>query len=518
MLPTKVERVRGTIDIMPDEYKITKSIEGRLTSCFESFGYEPIDVPLIEYSDLFLRKSGEEIISRLYDFTFRNRRLCLRPEMTASVMRAYVDNLLGTQMPVRLYFSGAVFRYEKPQRARYRQFTQTGVELIGANGPMSDAEMLHMACKGLDQLGLKKYRCIIGHIGILAEFLEGLGLEDRLRRLFLTNMELLRKDGKQAVIDRLDEVSPDSSSIERVFRGSDDRLVKGEGLEAKRLAELFRNLHAVDARVVLMELLTSLNITLDGSREPGEIADRLLSKILRDDQTHKIGQAMQFMSELSQMIGDPLPVLTETEKLLSTYDFGQRPLRQLRELIGTLEHYDFDWSKAQLDLGLSRGLQYYTGMLFEIHHDTFEGDVQLCGGGRYDDIVFALGGKRETPAAGFSYGIERIRLALESEGHLFPSHRECSEVLVTPISEVDHAYAVHVAERLRGEGLRVEMAVRSRSVTSNFQYADKKGIPFVIAVGSEEQLHSEVTLKDMRVREETRIPLREAVLTIRGKT
>ncbi|WP_162182963.1 ATP phosphoribosyltransferase regulatory subunit [Neosynechococcus sphagnicola] len=113
MQTTKIERVRGVVDALPDDCELNRQITERLKSCFESFGYRPLDVPIIEHTDLYLRKSGEEIIDRLYDFVYRNRRLCLRPEMTASVMRAYIDNFQADSLPVRLHYAGPVFRYEK---------------------------------------------------------------------------------------------------------------------------------------------------------------------------------------------------------------------------------------------------------------------------------------------------------------------------------------------------------------------------------------------------------------------
>ena len=153
MQTVKVERVRGVNDILPSTYQIDQQIKSILSRNFESYGYQPIDVPLIEYTELYLKKSGEDIISRLYDFIYRNRRLCLRPEFTASVVRAYLDNLQEVPLPVRLYYKGPVFRYEQPQKERYRQFTQMGIELIGATGAIADGEVISLASQGLGQIG-----------------------------------------------------------------------------------------------------------------------------------------------------------------------------------------------------------------------------------------------------------------------------------------------------------------------------------------------------------------------------
>ncbi len=128
--------VRGTADVLPAECAVNREIIDALRGFLESFGYNCIDVPVIEHTDLFLTKSGEDIISKMYSFTFKNRSICLRPEFTASIGRAFVNHLQASSLPLRLYYHGPVFRYEKPQKGRYRQFTQMGVELIGASEPL----------------------------------------------------------------------------------------------------------------------------------------------------------------------------------------------------------------------------------------------------------------------------------------------------------------------------------------------------------------------------------------------
>ncbi|MBE9126138.1 MULTISPECIES: ATP phosphoribosyltransferase regulatory subunit [unclassified Coleofasciculus] len=504
MRTTKIERVRGVNDVLPDDCAIAKQLQDTLRQCFGSFGYRPIDVPLIEYTELYLRKSGEEIAPRLYDFIYRNRRLCLRPEFTASVVRAYVDNLQGTPLPIRLYYAGPAFRYERPQKERYRQFTQMGIELIGATGSMADAEIISVACQGLNSIGLTGYRVVLGHVGVLATFLDNLQLESRLRSFLLVNMELLRKEGKPAVERRLCDIYPAfEKQVEQV-----ETLQEKSLQDTKRLTDLFRDMDESEAQGAILDLLENMNIELGGNRDAEEIVDRLLTKMKRQDQTARVSQALEFMSELGQLVGEPADVLKEAEKLLSAHGIDYSGLEQLHEIINTLEFYNLDKSQICLDLGLSRGLQYYTGMIFEIHHGSVGDERQLCGGGRYDDLVATFGGRQETPATGFSYGIERLRLALEVEGKVWTAQKRV-DVLVVPVSQEDTGYAIAVAQELRQAGLRVEIDVRGKSVSSNFQYADKQGIPFAIALGSDERRTSEVVLKHMDSGEQQRLKVSE---------
>ncbi len=502
-MPTpKTERVRGVNDVLPETYAALAAIEERLRWRFASFGYQPMGVPILEHTELYLRKSGEELISRLYDFTYQSRRLCLRPEMTASVVRAYVDSLQEAPLPVRLCYVGPVFRYEKPGRGRDRQFTQMGLELIGATGPMADAEVIYAACKGLDALGLTGYHLAIGHVGILAEFLQSLALESRLSGFLLAQMATLRKEGVAEVTRRLAAVYP--------------ALLASEKDRPETLAGLLEGLDEAEARTVILDLLEGMTIKLDTARDAGEIADRLLTKLKRRDQSTQLRRGLAFMDELSRLVGEPRAVLAEAARLLATYGGGGRVLEQLTGLLDALGCCNLDWTRVTLDLGLSRGLQYYTGMIFEIQHGAETEERQLCGGGRYDDLVATFGGRRDTPAAGFSYGLERIYDALASEGLATGGGQRAADVLVIPISAADRGYAMRVAEELRVVGLRVEMDVRGRSVTSNFQYADKQRIPFAVVAGSNEAAAGAILLKNMATRDAEQVAVDEAARRIMG--
>src|SRR5919201_2920699 len=167
----EIQRVRGTNDFVPPDEARLRRLAETLRDVFELYGYQGIETPIIENLDLFLRKSGEEIVARMYAFTHWNRQLCLRPEYTASVMRAYVNHLQDRPLPLRLSYAGPTFRYEKPQRGRYRQFTEVGGELLGAAGPAADAEVLQVACGALESVGVRGYRLTVGHLGVALQML-----------------------------------------------------------------------------------------------------------------------------------------------------------------------------------------------------------------------------------------------------------------------------------------------------------------------------------------------------------
>ena len=189
---TPVERLRGMQDVGPEAYRARRQVLDRLLEVLGRHGYQLIETPVLEPTELFLRKSGAERIAQMYAVTYRNREIALRPEHTASVLRYYVESLQTEPLPLRLAYAGPVFRYERPQAGRSRQFTEVGCELLGAPGPAGDAEVIHLAAEVLDAVGIRP-RIVVGHVGIVLDFLSRLPLRQRVRDWLLWSMERLRK-------------------------------------------------------------------------------------------------------------------------------------------------------------------------------------------------------------------------------------------------------------------------------------------------------------------------------------
>ena len=497
--PTRLERVKGTNDVLPPFAGQQRQVEDNILRLFAAYGYQHIDVPILEHTDLYLRKSGEDTLARLYSFVYQNRKLSLRPELTASVVRAGVEHLQTAPLPVRLCYSGPVFRYEAPQRSRHRQFTQTGLELIGAAGAAADAEAIHLALAGLDNLGLRNYRLVIGHVGVLLALLRSMDLDERLIAVLAASMELLAEQGLAPVQERLARLFPDAPAAELPVDNGEDSLA---------LAALVRTLGEEKARAAVLELLSAMNIGLEGSRSREEIVDRVLLKFSRQRQSPQIDRALGLMQELAQVKGPPAETIAATAALLQRHNVAPAPVEQLQETLDTLGGYSVPWERVSLDMGLSRGLQYYTGLLFEIYHDAPIGERQLCGGGRYDDLAMTLGSSRDLPAIGFAYGLERVLLALEAENHL-PAVSQAPDILVVPIESADHAYAVEIAGILRQGGATVELDVKYRGVKANLQHANRLGIPTVVIAGSQERAAGLVVVRHMAERAERRLTLEE---------
>lgn len=508
-----VERVRGTNDLLPEDCLALRQIEERLRQIFEAHGYRPVEVPILEHTDLFLRKSGEEIVARMYAFSYRNRRICLRPEFTASIMRAYVHGLQGAALPLRLYYCGPAFRYEKPQRGRYRQFTQMGVELIGASGPLADAEAMALACQGLEALGLRDYHLVLGHLGVLVELLDSLRIDERVKSFLLSNLERLGRGPRAsaAVLRGLAELYPalaaglEAEVPQPELEGEVPETAEALTIEA-RLRQLLKSMAEEEARLAVQELLGAMGLQLNGGgRSREEIAARLVDKFRQEDQTPRIRRALEFIEPLRGLRGTPPAVFQRLKEHLSAYGLSPAPLDELDTICCYLADYGIPSERVTIDLGLGRGLLYYTGTIFEIYHHALRGESQLCGGGRYDDLIRTLGGKEDAPACGFSYGLERVKLALEAEG-ASSTDAPPADVLVIPVSRAENRCAILLAEFLRRAGLAVELEVRERGPKAGLKYAARTAIPFAILVGGQEVSTASVLLRDMSTRQERLVP------------
>jgi histidyl-tRNA synthetase len=503
---TPVQRVRGTNDFLPPADARLRALEAQLRAGFEPFGYEGIQTPIIEPLELFLRKSGDEIVARMYAFSHWNRRLCLRPELTASVMRAFVADLHGRSLPLRLHYGGPSFRYERPSRGRYRQFTQVGVELIGAAGPAADAEVLHLARAGLEQAGVTRYRLVVGHIGVVLQLLQQLGMTEHGQGLVLDYMEPVARGrvDLDAAIARVVELLGGPTNGQA--NGSAGELDVPSGLA---------DLPADQATAVWSDMLRRSSLPLEaGVRQPRQIIQRLLAKARRPDPTEQVRRAFEFVLQLRRAAGPPSR-LHELRALLASQSLSTTPLDDVEAALDLLGVSGAPGPGVQweVDLSLARGLRYYTGLVFEIYVEAPDGPLQVAGGGRYDDLVRALGGRESVPACGFSYGLERVDLA---RGPARPAAPRGQRVLVVPVDAGDYRDALRVAEQLRAAGLTVEQDVRLRGPRAALRHADRTGADFVVVLGAEERAEDAVVLRDMRTRTERRLARPELVAALAG--
>ena len=208
------QRPRGTRDFLPDDMLKRRYLENKLREVFLSYGYREVQTPTFEHLELFTAKSGEGIIEEMYTFKDKSGRdLALRPELTAPVIRMYVEKLQMSPKPIKLFYFGNCYRYDRPQKGRYREFTQAGCELIGCDSPPALAELVSLAWECMEKSGLKNFNLRIGNLDILNKFLNTIGLTDSLKKKAIPLIdkreydalrELLSSDLSQDDIDRLE--------------------------------------------------------------------------------------------------------------------------------------------------------------------------------------------------------------------------------------------------------------------------------------------------------------------------
>lgn len=475
-----IEAVRGMRDVLPAEQRAVTRARTAIETVLEAHGYTPLDLPIIEARDLYLRKLGEELAGKVYEFSFGGRELALRPEWTASVLRAFVAHMQDQPLPLRLSYAGPVFRYERPQRHTYRQFTQVGVELVGGPAPRADAEALALACAGLDAAGVADYRVRLGHVGLVREILAQLGLAERTQGALVWGMERMRVEGVEAARARLREASGEAPLGLELPPGLD---------EEQAAAWLLRTLEAME-----IELST-------GTRPAEQVVTRLLRKLRRHEEQPAIDRALAILSRLAGLRGAPAEALPALSELLEAEGLHAPAADELRAILALLPGHGLDPARVEIDLGLGRGLHYYTGMIFEIYDGS---NLQLCGGGRYDDLVAALGGRGGVPAVGFAYGLERVAAAAPP---VEPPARRVA--LVAPVDDDDYVYAQEIARRLRTRGLVVTVDVRGRPLAKNLSDAARRGVSHVAIVGAEERRSRALVWRDLQRRDERRLDIDE---------
>ena len=427
-------RPRGTRDFLFEEMEERKKAESTLRYIFENYGYREIKTPLFEELKLFTTKSGEEIVDQLYNFKDKSdRELTLRPEITAPVARLYLNELEKTATkPIKLYYYGSCFRYERPQKGRFRQFWQFGCELIGAKSPQGEAEVIAMCSDSIEALGITGADVNINHLGIIRGLFKHFEVDSETQR------ELM------VVIDKGD-------------------------------------------KDLLKESLSGDN------------------PIISNDELNQI------LLKLIDLVGDK-SILEDVNELIKDYEEPQEAFGQLKELVDLLESFDMD--NYTLNLGVARGLDYYTGIVFEIYVEGLGAQKQVCGGGTYS-LIKVFGGQ-EVESTGFALGFDRLMNAIEelTEKEEAKSHLD---VYVAPISADVRLKAYEITQTLRRAGFRCDVDLNNKKFKKLMNYADKIKVPKMIIIGKNDLEENKITIKDMQSGQQEQISIDDIVDYLKGE-
>ena len=423
--------VRGMRDFLPEEAKMMTYIEGQARRVAELYGYREIITPVVEPHELLAAKAGEEVRLRMYAFKdLGGRMVALRPEFTPSVARLVATTLKNEPRPLRLFCLGSLYRYDEPQRGRYREFWQSNFELIGSSKPEADAEIVMLTDGLMKGVGLKNCVFKFGHVGVLRGLMSQEGLEEKVEN------EVMQLMDKKQYGDAL-------------------KLVEDAGAPEKCVATL---------------------------------------------------------QKLVDLKGDNVfGVVEKMKKSVRGYDKALAAAENLLEILRLVSESGCEIDMS-VDAGFARGLEYYTGMIFEV--DVPELDKALAGGGRYDKLIELFGGE-PTPAVGIAHGIDRMMLAVQRQKASLKEGEE-KRVVVIPVDERLKGEALKISHMLRDSDISVEVEVMGRKVTKALEDADRRKVSYAIIVGERELREGAVVLRNLTKRKQKTVKIEKIIETIKG--
>ena len=457
----KIRRAPGFADRAGGDFENLESAVRTAREVFYARGYQPIEPPLIEQTELFLRRSGGLLSSQMFDFTAPDGSdISLRPELTAPVIRYALEQQSGP-LPLRYQYVSPIFRYtERPYDAppnsvpSKRQYVQAGAELIGAPQPYADGEIIATAYELAQQFGLERTVVRIGHVGLIWEALESFSLSER-AKLFLAN-----NVAKFAVGDGHDA----SVEAEAVGLG----LIPSKGQ------------HNVETQSSAAELLTRLasgsvqlpSATEQTSRTAEDVVGGLRRKLESGESNGDFPKAMELMRALAQLrsgyaglneIRDERSlgsggsghhdVINRANEMAIEYGLGRlQSLRNLTRVVNAAEDAGVNGHDISVDLGLATSIAYYSGTIFEVGAYVDDELVSIGGGGRYDGLAASLGSDDELPALGFALDLDTI-LDLIDGSVSADTGREY--IVLQPSDESAAGAALQAASELRAKGRSV---------------------------------------------------------------
>ncbi|MCL5411693.1 MAG: histidine--tRNA ligase [Patescibacteria group bacterium] len=392
---------KGFRDFLPSQQRQRNFVVEKLKKVFESFGFEPLETPAIEYAETLEGKYGEDE-KLIYKFEDRGGRMvALRYDQTVPLARV-VAQYRNLPKPFKRYQIQPAWRGENPQKGRFREFLQCDFDTVGSDSPLADAETITVVITAMKMLGFKNFKVLISNRKLLTRLMKESGVPEDKIISAITAVDKLSKIGSKKVTGEL------------VERGI-----------------------------------------------PKETAVKVLTTFSNAKPSEELMKVFEYLS-----------------------------------LANLQDYFSFEPS-------LARGLNYYTGTIFELKVDGYEAG-SLGGGGRYDNLIGLFTGQNQ-PAVGFSFGFDRLLEALD-QFNLLPSIQGSARVLITIFNEALLPKSLEVSSLLRESGVNNEIYLDYKvKLEKQLKYADNKNIPYVVIIGPEEAEKNEVTLKNLLTKEQKRI-------------
>ena len=421
----------GVMELLPRDQIAFQRMLDTIRQTFERFGFLPVETPVMELSEVLLTKSGGETERQVYFVQSTGAldkqaeglpELALRFDLTVPLARYVAEHEHALAFPFRRYQMQRVYRGERAQRGRFREFYQCDIDVIGkdALSPRFDAEIPAVIAAVFERLAIGDFTIQLNHRKLLRGYFEGLGIADDAQLLVLRELDKLDKRGSDAVRETL----------------------AGEGF-------------ALSAQVI--ETLMAFSQV----------------------RSHGHADALAKLDALGN--GTPL------------FEEGRA---ELRGIFNQLKALGVDERRYALNLSIARGLDYYTGVVYETTLDAYPQIGSICSGGRYENLAGHYS-KSKLPGVGISIGLTRLFYQLTEAG-LVSTADSSVDVLLALLDETGLEHALALSQRLRAAGLNVETQLEARKLGKQMQYADKAGIRFVVMRGEDEAARGVVTVKDLR--------------------
>ena len=419
----------GFMELLPNEQILFDEIKGTIENTYKKFGFLPIDTPIIELAEILLAKAGGETEKQIYRFQKGDTDLALRFDLTVPLAKYVAKNYGNLSFPFRRYQIGKVYRGEKAQKGRYREFYQCDIDIIGDGelGLINDAEIPSVIYTIFRNLGFKDFTIRINNRRILNGIFESVEQKENSEEI-LRIIDKIEKIGKNSVIEEFGKIGLRQEQIQKIID-----FIEIQGTSDEKIEEL-----------------------------------------------------------------ENLGIQNET--------FNQG-VRELKTVIENVRLFGVPEENFNVDLTIARGLDYYTGTVYETFLNDYRELGSVCSGGRYENLAEYYTNKN-LPGVGVSIGLTRLFSKLNELNIIKADKKSVAEILIIPMTE-DLKESIKLATKLRNAGINTEIYLNEKKIKAKFKYADKLEIPYVIVIGEDEIKENMVTIKNMKTGKEEKIPNNE---------
>lgn len=429
MAKTEPRTLSGFMELLPNEQILFNQMKETIENTYKKFGFLPLDTPIVELSEVLLAKAGGETEKQIYRFNKGDTDLSLRFDLTVPLSKYVAKNYGNLSFPFRRYQIGKVYRGERTQKGRFREFYQCDIDIIG-DGELdliNDAELPSVIYSIFTDLGFNDFTIRVNNRKILNGLFEGIGQKEASVEI-LRIIDKIDKIGKEAVIAELQKIGISEDAITKIVD-----FIEIEGTSEEKL-----------------EKLKSLDI---------------------ENETFKTG------------------------------------IYELEYVIKNMNLFGIPEKNYNVDLTIARGLDYYTGTVYETFLNDYRELGSVCSGGRYENLAEYYTDKK-LPGVGISIGLTRLFYKLNELELIKATKKSIAQVLVIPMVE-DLTVPIKVATALRNNGINTEIYLNNKKLKAKFKYADKLEIPYVIILGEDEIANNKFKLKDMETGEEKEYSLEQ---------